>query len=121
MVTKGSIRDSFLGISPAFHLKERTLKDISSKAQTGSLASDYTESLNSQILDIFRRFSTSTLDKQRGILLDDDVALIKGLCEMIKECSQDKVLMLYVIPSIDGILFGKSPKPLRDSKPFFSL
>mmetsp|Transcript_32613 Transcript_32613/g.29480 ORF Transcript_32613/g.29480 Transcript_32613/m.29480 type:complete len:463 (-) Transcript_32613:107-1495(-) len=105
MVTKGSIRDSYMGISPAFHQKEKTLRDINMKAQSGILANDYTTVLKSNTLDLFRKFSGASLEKQRGLLQDNDVGLLSGLCEMIEKCSQDKVLMLFVIPSIDGILF----------------
>ena len=101
-----------MGISPAFHQKEKTLRDINMKAQSGILANDYTTVLKSNTLDLFRKFSGASLEKQRGLLQDNDVGLLSGLCEMIEKCSQDKVLMLFVIPSIDGILFGKLQPPL---------
>jgi len=110
MATKsiGSLRDCYIGLSLAFYKKESALRDIISRAQKGYLSSEHTSLLKQKTIDIFKLFSSSNLASQRKILADDEIGVLGAFYEIIEKCAHDRMLMLYVIPTLDGMLFGKS-------------
>lgn len=99
------LRDSFLGLSLAFYKKESALRDLSFKAHAGYLANEHGSLLKQTTLEIFKSFSATNLEGQRRALSLDEEGVIGAFYEIIEKCSHDRVLMSYVLPTIDGILF----------------
>ena len=101
------LRDSFLGLSLAFYKKDSALRDLVTKAHAGYLANEHHSLLKQGTMELFKSFSTMGLEGQRNLLSRDGAGVISVLYEIIEKCSHDRVLMSYVVPTIDGILFGK--------------
>jgi len=102
-----SLRDSFLGLSLAFYKKESALRDLINKAHGGYLANEHGSLLKQTTLEIFKSFCANSLEGQRRALSLDEEGVIGAFYEIIEKCSHDRVLMSYVVPTIDGMLFGK--------------
>ena len=102
-----SLRDSFLGLSLAFYKKESALRDLINKAHGGYLANEHGSLLKQTTLEIFKSFCATNLEGQRRALSLDEEGVVNAFYEIIEKCSHDRVLMSYVVPTIDGMLFGK--------------
>lgn len=100
-----SLRDSYLGLSLAFYRKESALRDLIAKAHAGYLANEHGSSLKQSTMEIFKNFCATGLESQRKLLAGDEEGVINAFYEIIEKCSQDRVLMSYVVPTIDGMLF----------------
>lgn len=56
----------------------------------------------------FQKFNSADIVAQREIISKPDgIGFINMLFDVINACSSDNFLMMYVIPTIDGIILGK--------------
>jgi len=98
-------RDTFTGLSLAFYAKDQTLREITESAQKGTLFSGHVGSLQPDLVNKFTQFSKSKLDSQRQTLKESAEAVYNTFAELIERLHNDYHLMLYVIPTLDGMLF----------------
>lgn len=107
LLSAPNLRDSFLGLSLAFYKKDSALRDLVMKAHAGYLANEHGSLLKQATMEVFKTFCASGLDSQRSLLARDEEGVMGAFYEIIEKCNHDRVLMSYVIPTIDGMLFGK--------------
>lgn len=105
VLTPPTLRDSYLGLSLAFYKKDSALRDLVTKAHAGYLANEHSDKLKHTTLEIFKTFCVFNLEKQRAALAKDEENIVGAFFEVIEKCSQDRVLMSFVVPTIDGLLF----------------
>lgn len=105
LLTPPSLRDSFLGLSLAFYKKDSALRDLVAKAHAGYLANEHGSLLKQSTMEVFKTFCAIALEGQRNLLARDEEGVMGAFYEIIEKCSHDRVLMSFVIPTIDGMLF----------------
>jgi len=103
--SSGSGRDTFTGLSLAFYAKDQALREITESAQKGTLFSGHVSSLQPDLVNKFSQFSKLKLEAQRQALKDSAESIFNSFSEIIEKLYNDYYLMLYVIPTLDGILF----------------
>lgn len=97
----------FMHFSPVFYGRESTISDVILKTQ-GSLASlqEHYKTLKSGSTEAFIKFCKAALQEQRKTLELDGQTIIQWFYEIIEKVNHDKSLMMYVLPTLDGLLFG---------------
>lgn len=100
-------RDTFTGLSLAFYAKDQALREITESAQKGTLFSGHVSSLQPDLVNKFTQFSKAKLEAQRQALKESAESIYNIFAEIIERLHNDYHLMLYVIPTLDGMLFGK--------------
>mgnify|MGYP007031693991 CR=1 FL=1 len=106
-----SIRNNYTGLSLAFYQRDKLLKDLLARAQEGKILAPHLSLLKQDTIDMFNKFSTSNLEAQRQMVLVDEAGVISGLYEIVTKCPHDRETMLYIMTTLDGILFGKRILP----------
>ena len=99
-------REYLTSFSPAFYRKEHVIRDMERRVGQGFLGVENEKLLRSKTVEYFRKFRVEKIDGQRVILNKDALLVFSALYEIIEKFSNEKPLMLYIMTTIDGILFG---------------
>lgn len=123
MTTPSEKIKRFMHFSPVFYGKEGTISDVILKTQ-GSLGSlqEHYKTLKSGSTEAFVKFCKASLTEQRKTLELDGQTIIQWFYEVIDKVNHDKSLMMYILPTLDGLLFDdrknvKFIKRLLDEQP----
>ena len=99
-------REYLTSFSPAFYKREHVIKDIERRAGQGYLGPENEKLLRSKTVEYFKKFRVEKIDGQREVLNKEAFLVFSALYEIIEKFSNEKPLMLYIMATIDGILFG---------------
>ena len=97
----------FMHFSPVFFAKEGMVNDVINKTQSSltSLQEHY-KALKAGSTDSFVKFCKANIVEQRKSLELDGQTIMLWFYEVIEKVNHDKSLMMYLMPTLDGILFG---------------
>jgi len=97
----------FMHFSPVFFGKEGMINDVIAKTQ-GSLTSlqEHYKTLKAGSTDSFVKFCKGTILEQRKSLELDGSTIMLWFYEIVEKVNHDKSLMMYLLPTLDGIIFG---------------
>lgn len=97
----------FMHFSPVFFAKEGMIPDVITKTQ-GSLTSlqEHYKALKAGSTDSFVKFCKASITEQRKTLELDGSTVMLWFYEIVEKVNHDKSLMMYLMPTLDGILFG---------------
>ena len=98
-------REYLTSFSPAFYKREHVIRDIERRAGQ-YLGPENEKLLRSKTIEYFKKFRVEKIDGQREVLNKDAFLVFSALYEIIEKFSNEKPLMLYIMATIDGILFG---------------
>ena len=97
----------FLNFSPVFYGKEGTIAGVIERTQTALAGvQNHYQNLKSSTKDLIIKFCKASISEQRKILEIEGMNVIETFVEVIEKVGHDKNLMLYLLPTLDGILFG---------------
>ena len=97
----------FMHFSPVFFSKEGMIPDVIAKTQ-GSLTSlqEHYKALKAGSTDSFVKFCKASISEQRKTLELDGSTVMLWFYEIVEKVNHDKSLMMYLMPTLDGLLFG---------------
>jgi hypothetical protein len=101
-----SIKDTMLGYSFALQKRENTLAGLSRKTDIVSGAT-----LPSAHSGTLSQFFSQKIEGQREQLAKNGRAIVEALVECIIQV-EDRNFLLAALPTLDGILFGKTRRGL---------
>lgn len=100
----------YLNYSLVFYEREDSLKDIQNRVNDGFSNLDKQGSLlkSTDSLEKFKAFNKADIVGQREFISKNDgIGYINALFDILSSCNHDNFVMMYVVPTIDGIILGK--------------
>ena len=98
----------FHNFSPVFYNKEGQIASYQERISTAltPVTTHYQAALKGQTKEIIVKFCKALIQEQKKLLEIDGMLVLEGFVEIIEKVSHDKNLMLLILPTLDGILFG---------------
>lgn len=97
----------FMHFSPVFFGKEGYVIEVINKTQ-GALTSlqEHYKALKAGSTESFIKFCKANITEQRKNMELDGQTIMLWFYEIVEKVNHDKSLMMYLMPTLDGILFG---------------
>ena len=105
----------YLNYSLVFYDREDSLKEIQNRVNEGFSNLDRIGTLVSkETLDKFKKFNALEIAGQRDLIQKPDgIGYINMLFEILNGCNHDNFLLMYIVPTIDGIILGRRNRKIE--------
>lgn len=104
---KQEAKRKYLNYSQVFYQKENLIRDLLvSYDNIAQKMQEHKKMISNQNYETFINFSDCKIDAQRQLMQSSSMKIMQSLLDIVQNLHHDRKLMQYVIPTIDGILFG---------------